>query len=222
MVDYTKWNKFARDQSDSDEEDSSPRVTKLESDTKIQIGPQGTKFCKASPSEDNLTQPSKLVASNIESCQNELNSTQYEKCSWKQNRYEVEMIAILPIETRASEVSLSYEESDRQLIINIGHTPYLAGKLYYPIKSTKVEEFDWEVKTEAQLRKLHITFEKMSPIPNATIWWKALFQGDPEIDVTKIKGRNIPQNSLWEEAHNAFKEKIANFERIEIAEDTDA
>ena len=222
MVDYSKWNNFAADHSDSDEEfDSKPRVTKLESNEKIQIGPNGAKVCKTLQIESSAPHTSNIESTGAGSRQNDYNLTQFENCFWKQNRYEAEIVTILPPETRASEVSLQYEDTDKKLIINLGSHSYLIGNLQYPIQGNKVEEFDWEVKTEGQLRKLYITFQKISPIPNATIWWKVFFKGDPEIDVTKISGRNVVQKSVWEEAHAAFKEKISNFERIEITEDTE-
>ena len=73
---------------------------------------------------------------------------------------------------------------------------------------------------------LEITLKKMSPIANSIIWWKSVFDGDPEIDVMSIEGRFVRGNTVsqtadtrksmitfedaWVEAHMQFKQKTAS------------
>lgn len=59
-------------------------------------------------------------------------------------------------------------------------------------------------------RGVKIFLRKHCPIPNAAVWWKSLLKGEPEIDVSAIKGRATNNHqSVWEEALGMFKEKVA-------------
>lgn len=59
-------------------------------------------------------------------------------------------------------------------------------------------------------RGIEVTLKKHCPVPNATVWWKSLLKGGPEIDVTSIQGRSASNHqSVWEEALGMFKEKVA-------------
>ena len=50
------------------------------------------------------------------------------------------------------------------------------------------------------------------------VWWKTVIAGDPEIDVAAIPGRKPAGDltSVWNSAHAAFREKVANREKIEV------
>ena len=66
---------------------------------------------------------------------------------------------------------------------------------------------------------MEIVFRKVSPIPGSVIWWKNVFIGDAEIDLTAIPGRGSASKEVataWDEAHQLFKERIANRELIDI------
>ncbi|CAM9698497.1 unnamed protein product [Sphacelaria rigidula] len=72
-------------------------------------------------------------------------------------------------------------------------------------------------------RGIEITLKKHCPIPNAVVWWKSLLKGEPEIDVSAIKGRSNSSNhqSAWAEAMSMFKTKMADRKnREKIAVDT--
>ena len=59
-------------------------------------------------------------------------------------------------------------------------------------------------------RGIEIVLRKHCPVPNAAVWWKSLLKGEPEIDVSAIKGRATNNHqSVWEEALGMFKEKVA-------------
>lgn len=59
-------------------------------------------------------------------------------------------------------------------------------------------------------RAVEVTLRKHCPIPGATVWWKSLLKGDPEIDVASIRGRaSNSHQSVWEEALGMFKERVA-------------
>lgn len=59
-------------------------------------------------------------------------------------------------------------------------------------------------------RGIEVTLNKHCPIPNATVWWKSLLKGAPEIDISSIQGRaKNNHQSVWEEALGMFKENVA-------------
>eukprot|EP01038_Epipyxis_sp_PR26KG_P013776 gene13776-18479_t len=69
---------------------------------------------------------------------------------------------------------------------------------------------------------IELTLRKKSLIPNAIIWWNCLFAGDEELDVASFPDRQQNNNinnlnrSVWEEAHKAFQQRVAEREIIEI------
>jgi hypothetical protein len=113
--------------------------------------------------------------------------------------------------------------------------------LRYPITTNDISDgdcaVDWELRPWAtgddHYKMLEITLKKMSPIANSIIWWKSVFDGDPEIDVMSIEGRFVPGNTVsqtadtrksisnfddaWVEAHMQFKQKIASMKDHEIS-----
>lgn len=59
---------------------------------------------------------------------------------------------------------------------------------------------------------LQLDFKKYSPIPNAFIWWKNVFLGEPEIDLTKIEGRQHVSTNL--EADPLHQSNIKFLEKL--------
>lgn len=59
-------------------------------------------------------------------------------------------------------------------------------------------------------RGIEVVLRKHCPVPNATVWWKSVLKGGPEIDVSVIQGRATNNHqSVWEEALGMFKDKVA-------------
>lgn len=60
-------------------------------------------------------------------------------------------------------------------------------------------------------RGVEVFLRKHSPVLNAAIWWKSLLRGDPEIDISNLKGRaKNGHQSAWEEAMTMFKARVAD------------
>ena len=55
-------------------------------------------------------------------------------------------------------------------------------------------------------------------IANYRARWKTVIRGDPEIDVKSIQGRKDGSDvtSAWNEAHDKFRELVANRQKVEI------
>ena len=113
-------------------------------------------------------------------------------------------------------------------------SPLLEGELAFQAKLDAQEaegQVDWELKDypgttvardtaaaggeegstgSGDRRGVEVVLRKHCPVPNATVWWKSLLKGEPEIDVSTIKGRATNNHqSVWEEALGMFKEKVA-------------
>jgi hypothetical protein len=61
--------------------------------------------------------------------------------------------------------------------------------------------------------------KKKLKIANAVIWWKNVFEGEPEIDLSTIKDRTKGYAEFmtnFQLAQEQFQEKIKNFEKVEI------
>ena len=106
----------------------------------------------------------------------------------------------------------------------------LEGALRYAVALDAEDEaaggVQWELSDlSTAARLLSFTLGKKSPIPGSFIWWKNVFPGDPEIDVSAIQGRagNLASSAEWEKAHEMFREKIAGKvqEVIEDSSDCD-
>ena len=211
MVDYSKWDSYAADISDSDDDDHMPSVTKLEDSSKVQIGPQGVTVISA---HDNST----VTSSQKKSGTDDGSGGKTNAFSWTQNRDEVFIKSPLPVGVRSSNIKCSYDDGD--IHVYISGLEIFGGKLKHPIERES-DDIDWEIIDDSKSsniteRVLAITLRKKSIIPGAVIWWSCIFVGDPEIDVEAIKGRKKVDLSSWNEAHKMFKEKIAQRELINI------
>lgn len=73
--------------------------------------------------------------------------------------------------------------------------------------------FKDESKNNSEIKAiLQLDFKKYSPIPNAFIWWKNIFLGEPEIDLTKIEGRQHVSTNL--EADPLHQSNIKFLEKL--------
>lgn len=222
MVDYSKWDSFAADLSDSDD-DGKPIVTKLNDRSKVHIGPSGVSI--TSNTDESLSNSLSLNQATLESTK----KLSFEKSDnggttdlfhWNQTRYEVQIYALLPKEARACDVKVQYDPESKLLEFSLRESKIFGGILNYPIEGM-ADDIDWEIKRTAtngqDNKSLFVTLKKKSIISNATVWWSCIFIGDPEIDVTQIKGRGKqPDMSIWEQAHSMFKERIEKRQIIEI------
>ena len=234
MVDYSKWNSFGDDEED-EETFSHPRVTTFEGEKgrSFVIGPSGVNILKASTSE-----PVHLKASKKETVvEFQLDATNggiMESYTWSQTSHEVFIRKIVPSDLKASNVNVKFEPSSGLLsAFDLKSNICLfEGNISYKVEfdsDDQIGSVQWELVTVSESSKkkgptvdhrvLEITLKKVSPIPRSIIWWKNVFVGSPEIDVTAIAGRGSASKesaSVWDEAHKLFREKIATRELINV------
>ncbi|CAN0140407.1 unnamed protein product, partial [Discosporangium mesarthrocarpum] len=138
---------------------------------------------------------------------------------WSQTRGEVMLVVRAPLGTRAPDIAVSLQRKPDTLtegvadLLSIGikdGMTLLEGELSFPVKLE--DDIDWEVKDYPEREELYrgivVTLRKHCPLPGVTVWWKSIRKGDPEIDVSRIAGRDMRHKSVWEEAMGMFKEKM--------------
>jgi hypothetical protein len=79
--------------------------------------------------------------------------------------------------------------------------------------------FNSEGKDTKDILVFEFLLKKKLKIANAVIWWKNVFEGEPEIDLSTIKDRTKGYAEFmtnFQLAQEQFQEKIKNFEKVEI------
>lgn len=207
----------------------------------------------------NTSSPSRTLSEDVWS----KNGSATKQFWWSQDRKEVILRTKLNVNTKASNVHVKVvaaadwsitQKSSLHVSLSLPsgtNSILFGGTLRYPITTNDVSDgdcaVDWELKTmkegnddQSSFKMLEITLKKKSPIADAIIWWKNVFEGDPEIDVMSIEGRTLPGNAqgtlgdnidknkkstfedTWAEAHKQFTQKVASDNAIPIdVEDED-
>ena len=210
MVDYSKWDKFAAEITDSDDdEDKSMNVTKFDQPTSVQLGEKKEK--KTSVPKKKKLDPSR-------------NGGRNETHWWGQNEKECWIYIIVPRTCSAKEIVISIDNSI--LRIERSGELFLKGTLAHKIKSetSKIlpEDIDWELvdsndvqdaKKDRKFVKVH--FQKETVVSGCIHWWSRIFLEDDKVDVTSFpdrRGREKPSaksfQNAWQKAHEEFKKKV--------------
>lgn len=231
MVDYSKWDNIDYGSSDEDE-GSAPHVTALSKPESITVGPGGYtvgKVCadQAMPVKEASKQGDQPEVS-FTGNGAEIIRGEY-RYFWSQDRYTVCLRLIVPEATNNKNVSVSITDRRFEVKLKDSTHPYFVADLQYDVTLTGESDnpydkiIDWEIVTErvenCEYKMLKATLVKKSPIPGATMWWRRVFVGDPEIDVTKIGGRSaadLASAQNYAEAHRLFQEKISQFNQHKV------
>lgn len=243
-MNYSKWDKYAAELSDSDDEGQKPIVKTVGAKEAVKLGPSGYEI--GSTSQKAVVEQSQGKGrTNLDEKQLIVNGSKGDNYYWRQDRQEVILTVVLPSGIRGKDVALNFNAATKVLSITAQGADILARPLRYGIDTNNmvsasgdknklvVDPEDWEVKTvpfdssdpDATLeetRILELSLRKVSPLPGAIFWWRNCFEGEEEIDVTKIAGRPgvSEQEQLREDpfaiAHKMFLEKMKNKEKLEV------
>jgi hypothetical protein len=228
MVDYSKWNKFAADVSDDEEDFPSyqPHVTSFDKSQSVSIGPQGSTIQPMGPS---IKEKQK-----VESYVSFFDSFPYngaclEKYSWTQSALNVALRIPIPKHLKSKDVNVDVSQFNAfSVSLKLTTEVILAGQLRYQIvyndTSYGDSAVDWEIIDYNNEKYIEIIMNKRCPIPGAVLWWSQVFLDEEEIDVSKLQGRKGTTdaiNSTWDEAHRMFRENIQSREAIDIDIDVD-
>ena len=221
MVDYSKWNNFAANDSDSDHdhddddyEDNSfdpskPSVMQLEPNTRVEINPSGTTFKSSKEinmntdikTKENSSSSSLITKTKTKSTSTSVLENKGDIFTWQQTKDEVILRINIPnhflelLKTRKSNI-IQLTCLSKKFILKIGTEVIIDRELAYQVIETDKEGdscIDWEIiTTSVENKEILVTMKKNSPIPNAIQWWSKVFVTDThEIDVTKIVGRKV-------------------------------
>ena len=242
MVDYRKWDSFAAEISDSDEDVPSPsRVTTLQDGQSVSIGPSGVSIGNSTSKSTAEQTCSGIKAEKLvkkgggEGDEESRNGGVNERFKWRQTAEEVTVKAILQRkDLKAKDIKMSLRSDDDEsakkallVLDKASGTSIVNGTLRYPITINEGEgedPIDWEITYDAPHRYLVLTMRKKSPIPGAVYWWNAVFEGDAEIDVEAIPDRRENKSygtskasptfaDNWAEANRLFKESSSGQKR---------
>lgn len=231
MVDYSKWDKF--DVSDSDDEASSgpvqvTRLDKSSSGGRVTIGREGYTI-----EEDDMT-TKVVVAEKAAALVPQITEKgktdawfhgEYEGhlYHWQQDRYEVIIFAQVPWVSAYSkkDIIVKFEEGDRSIALAPKkwktESDTFVAALQYDIVLAGDPSNPWDDVIEWNLESwnnepaVKFVFRKKSPLANATFWWRKVFQGTPEIDVTNLPGRTFDRRTQdnFQLAQEEFRRKVA-------------
>lgn len=246
-MNYSKWDKFAADLSDSDDDGRKPVVKTVGEKESVKIGPSGYEIAHSHPhaTAGSVKAPGVKVLSSDE-IQLTVNGSKGDNYYWRQDRQEVILTIVLPSDVRGKDIALTYNVATKILLITAQGTVVISRALRYGINTSNmvgvrgdknelsIDPEDWEVKTVPfdssqatdtleETRILELSFRKTSPLPGAIFWWRNCFEGEAEIDVTKIAGRPAAasqESQLQEDpfaiAHRMFLEKMKTKEKLEV------
>lgn len=157
---------------------------------------------------------------------------------WSQSREEVVIRCQVSTDLKASDVVVIYQDDPPKRFE--GERPWLgfttkhgsdilSGHLQFDIVPNDPKRddcldspVDWELKAgDDGNRYLEVTLRKNSPIPGAVFWWKNVFVGDGEIDLSNIQGRigSTLSGSLWQAAHQQFQQNLRDHKREPVSVD---
>lgn len=251
--------------SEDEAETSKPTVKVLGDNQAVKIGPDGYKVespavsvpqsskPKSDKKENALEEPPSAEEDTLNLTTNGSKGSNY---YWRQNRNEVILTVLLPTDVKGKDLSILFDSNTRVLtVVHAPSTNILSGPLRYTINTENMacnssskslltlDPEDWEILTltgssgSAQsVRALEITLRKLSPLPGAIFWWRNCFEGEEEIDVTKIAGRtnmmaaapgagaggaggvasNSAENDPFVQAQKMFLEKMKTHEKVEV------
>ena len=171
MVDYSKWDKFAAEITDSDDdEDKSMNVTKFDQPTSVQLGEKNEK--KTSVPRRKSFDPSR-------------NGGRNETHWWGQNEKECWVYILVPQHVQQRKLS-SHIDNSMICVIERNGKLILKGTLAHKIKSetSKIlpEDIDWELVESNNLQDarkdtkfIKIHFQKEMVVSGCIHWWSRIF-----------------------------------------------
>jgi hypothetical protein len=221
MVDYSKWEKFAAELSDDEEESTAPTVTRLDDNERVNISPKGVSLetMRAASVEDAGKVPP--IGKDVICGEYNVNDGETGIFLWRQDKDHVYIRIDVDASVKASEVQITYSAKYTTLAVSMRGQRCIQGPLQYDIEIDADGLLDWELLT-TDIKYISLTLIKKSPLPGTTLWWSRVFKGDLEIDVSTIQGRKQTSQSFaesWSEAHRMFREKVAERTRVNIDDD---
>ncbi|OII73345.1 nuclear move domain-containing protein [Cryptosporidium ubiquitum] len=237
-IDYSKWDKI---EISSDEESgklgSKCNVTRFDSPQSITIGGQ------RESKEDSLVSSNILVddlktKSVLVSREKVISLDDYvfggkSACGkdyyWTQT--ENGLTIILEIDPGTQNKDLKVNVTEDKVTVTHGSETILFEEFEYGVKDDDNTIF-WSVKEVESLngaqnkrsRMLVLELEKKELDTSIRLWWKKIFKGGIEADISKFSRFSSPKSEernrkfleAWEEAHNEFRNKIKNRQKLSI------
>lgn len=164
---------------------------------------------------------------------------------WSQTKSDVVMHFVVPKGTKGKDVGVKVEREDEaekdgvvqtndlagsklhRLTINLHGKKLVSCPFAYIISEVAEDELEleWEMRDWAGHgeRLIKVTVQKdqmMMDGHRVIVWWKKCFEGQPDVDLTKVEGRNLSNQKQtqanWVEAQRMFREKVQKIKPVYI------
>jgi hypothetical protein len=168
-MNYSKWDKFLSEQSDSDTEEPKPSVKTVADGQSIKIGPKGYEIAEKSvtaPSSSKVSPAALALQQSASEGEEKLmvSGSRGYNYFWRQDRQEVLLTVILPQDTKGKDLSITYDTADKRLVVlSSSGEAILNDVLKHGINTEnmvpaeaankhtlRVDAADWEVRTVPQ------------------------------------------------------------------------
>jgi hypothetical protein len=167
MTDYGKWDKFAAEQTDSDEERQAPKVQTVGDGQAVRIGPKGYEIgkedthCTNNEAETHHARVEEIVTE-TDRQKWVTNGARGDNYYWRQDRQEVVLVVMLDSQVKGKDIHITYDASSKALQIQDGSSGavILSGTMKHGIDTESMTQAnpqrksvlqfdpaDWEVKT---------------------------------------------------------------------------
>jgi len=225
-IDYSKWDHFGDSSDDEEEQQPFPRVTRLDTPSRISTTTDGTIHVTKSNTSDASTEMNHNNKSKTFSqewtCKGGKLKTHNNGATlyWSQDGETVILRLTVPTDTRSSDVTVVLEgavshqdchcatltEKRPTLTVTINTVVVLEGELPYPVFMEE-DILDWTLETcDEKNKHLVISLNKAMPMPGMTLWWTRPMIQFEEIQLLETGNTSFQQ--AWDEAHAQFQQNI--------------
>jgi hypothetical protein len=204
MTDYGKWDKFAAEQTDSDDERQAPKVRTVGDGQAVRIGPKGYQIGK---NDANITENvAEAHYARVEEIVTETdrqkwmtNGSRGDNYYWRQDRQEVVLVVILDSQVKGKDMRVTYDASSKALQIQDGSSGpvILSGTMKHGIDTESMTQADPQRKSVLQFDPADWEVKTLSPQSGGTQTTLSSSQHTRFIELTMRKVSPLPGAVFW-------------------------
>jgi hypothetical protein len=204
MTDYGKWDKFAAEQTDSDEERQAPKVRAVGDGQAVRIGPKGYEIGKTdADSTENIADAHHARVEEIVSATEKqkwmINGSRGDNYYWRQDRQEVVLVVMLDSQVKGKDIRVTYDASSKVLQIRDGAsgTVVLCGAMKHGIDTESMTQADLQRKSVLQFDPADWEVKTLSTQSGDTQTAQSSGQPTRFIELTMRKVSPLPGAVFW-------------------------
>jgi hypothetical protein len=204
MTDYGKWDKYAAEQTDSDDERQASKVRTVGDGQAVRIGPKGYQIGK---SDANITENvAEAHHTRVEEIVTETdrqkwmtNGSRGDNYYWRQDRQEVVLVVMLDSQVKGTDIRVTYDASSKALQIQDGSSGavILSGTMKHGIDTESMTQADPQYKSVLQFDPADWEVKTLSTQSGGTQTAQSSSQHTRFIEVTMRKVSPLPGAVFW-------------------------